>query len=154
MNAEETERILTEAAAFWAKVEILGRRTYYGRVTVESLGGAALLRVEIPALPEITQRERGYYRCEGEESAKYGLAAVTYPAKAGETHLVGIGSIYEITPMPEAILMTVYSKQAMRGNATACVRIEETKQIEAAADDQESDDGENIGYANADDEPF
>lgn len=140
MDAEQTERILTETSAFWARVEILGRRTYHGRVTVESLGGAALLRVDVPALPEITVRERGYHCCEGEESNRYGLTNVTYPPKAGETHLVGIGSIYEITPMPEAVLMEVYAKQATRGTATAVVRIAETKQIEAAEEEEETED--------------
>lgn len=142
MNAEETERILTETSAFWARVEILGRRTYHGRVTVESLGGAALLRVDVPALPEITVRERGYHCCEGEESASYGLVNVTYPPKAGETHLVGIGSIYEITPMPEAVLMAVYGKQATRGDATAVVRVQGTPQLESGetGHDQDPDD--------------
>lgn len=152
MNAEETERILTETAAFWARVEILGRRTYHGRVTVESLGGAALLRVDVPALPEITVRERGYHCCEGEESSSYGLVNTTYPPKAGETHLVGIGSIYEITPMPEAVLMAVYGKQATRGEATGVVRIQEAPQLEAGeiVTGQDSDDEDESG----EDTPF
>lgn len=147
MDAEQTERILTETSAFWAHVEILGRRSYYGRVTVESLGGTALLRVDVPALPEITVRERGCHHCEGEESeaARYGLANVTYPPKAGETHLVGIDSIYEITPMPEEVLMAVYGKQASRGEATSRVRITEAKQI-AAAEEEEEEETEDIPY--------
>lgn len=143
MNAEQTERILTETAAFWARVEILGRRTYHGRVTVETLGGASLLRVEVPALPELTKRERGYWLCEGETASSYGLAEVTYPAQAGETHFVGLGSIYEITPMPEEVLMALYGKIATRNQPTRVVRVTEARQIEgdvAESDEDEEND--------------
>lgn len=67
-----TDKYLTEGASFWARVEVVGRRTYYGQVTVESLGGAAFFRVEIPEKPPGSREERGYHRLAEESAALWG----------------------------------------------------------------------------------
>src|SRR5574343_1482457 len=100
MTGEQADKLLSPDNSFWARVEMMGRRIYHGKVTTEALGGAALLRVDIPPIPEMTVREKGYYRAENDSEGgyqSYGIFDITYPATAGESHLIGIASIYEIT---------------------------------------------------------
>lgn len=131
MTGEQADKILSPDNSFWARVEMMGRRIYHGKVTTEAIGGAALLRVDVPPIPEMTVQERGYYRAENDDDAaagKYGLFDLTYPASAGETHLVGIASIYEITPMTEAVATTLAAK-ARSLHPIRIVRIGEAKML-------------------------
>lgn len=59
----------------WAIVEVMGRQSYAGRVTEQVFGGASLIRVDVPAIE--------------------GAAAFT--------KLIGVGSIYAITPTTEEV---------------------------------------------------
>jgi hypothetical protein len=40
----------TKAFESWAVVEVMGRNEYAGFVTTETIGGAAMLRVDVPAI--------------------------------------------------------------------------------------------------------
>lgn len=69
----------------WAIVELLGHKTIAGYVTEQSIAGAALVRIDVPETPA---------------DAKWGRE---YPATDAYTKLVGVGSIYALTPCAEAV---------------------------------------------------
>ena len=69
----------------WAIVEVMGHKKYAGYVTEQTFGAATLLRVDVP---------------ETEQPAAFGRPARTTPKYS---KLVGIGSIYMITPCTEEI---------------------------------------------------
>lgn len=145
MTGEQADRLLSAESAFWAQVEVVGRRTHYGKVTVETLGGAALLRVDTPPIPEGTVRERGYFtpstQADGEAAVcQYGVYDVTYPTTPGSTHLIGIGSIYEITPMAEATVIALVARQRNGTQPIKVVRVADAKLIEAAEENDEDDE--------------
>lgn len=149
MTSEQTETILNAETTFWAMVEVVGRRTHYGRVSMFALGGAALLRVDIPPVPEMTVRERGYFRATDDDDSvgiPYGLYDVTYPAAPAETKFIGIGSIYELTPMDESIVMALRAKEVRGGvHPIKVVRIEAQKVLGASIvgeDDRELSESE------------
>lgn len=71
----------------WAIVEMLGHRKLAGKVGEQVIAGAALVRVDVPE----TQQSK--------QVAGYGGSVVE--AKPGYTKLIGVGSIYCITPTDE-----------------------------------------------------
>lgn len=118
-----TDKFLTEGASFWARVEVVGRRTYYGQVTIESLGGAAFFRVEIPEKPPSSREERGYHRLAEESVALWGRYRIHEGSVPGQTILIGTGSIYQITPMPEETVRELHY-QCVTGEVLSVERIE------------------------------
>lgn len=124
MTAEQTERILTDTAQFWATVEIMGHRVYHGQVSTETIASAAFLRVDVPAIPEHTRRERGYFKAEENQEAAWGLYDVTYPISPGKSYLIGLGSVYMITPVAEETARKLAAGQAVLGDPIRVVRIE------------------------------
>lgn len=66
---------MTDKQSFWAIVEIMGRQTYAGLLSEQSIGGAAFVRVDVPS---------------------------TSAAEAF-SKLFGAGSIYAITPVSEQV---------------------------------------------------
>lgn len=164
MTNEAAERLLTEHSQFWAHVEVVGRREHWGRVTVESIGGAAFFRVDTPDKPPVTERRRGFYRAEGDPETganPYGACDVTEGPVPAQTVLIGTGSIYSITPMPEEIVRREAFKR-VAGEVVRVVRVEEVKaelpaapgdMLDAAAgyepdedDDQEDDEEEELPF--------
>lgn len=82
---------------FWGLIEMMGHQKIAGFVQEVELGGAKLLRVDVPAVPE--QPARGYYGPQ--------------PAVPGWTRYVGGSAVYAITPMEEeACRMVVASMRA------------------------------------------
>ncbi len=150
MTNETAERLLTEQSAFWAHVEVIGRREHWGRVTIESIGGAAFFRVDVPDKPEVTERRRCYGRVEGDQEgvSQYGLYEVTEGPVAGQTYLIGTGSIYQITPVPEETARKQAASK-VAGPVLKMVRIEEVKAISSSAfidddpDNPDDDDPDN-----------
>ncbi len=156
MTGETAERLLTERAEFWAHVEVIGRREHFGKVTIESIGGAAFFRVDVPDKPPVTERERGHYRVEGDQLGvhAYGYYEVTRGPVAGQTFLIGPGSIYQITPIPEEVARQQAGKR-VQGEVLNVVRIEEVKAIAGNVvdtDDDDDDDDAADGYPDDDQE--
>lgn len=147
MTGETAERLLTERAEFWAHVEVIGRREHFGKVTIESIGGAAFFRVDTPDKPPVTERRRGYYRIEGDQPGvnTYGWYDVTEGPVPAQTVLIGTGSIYSITPMPEAVV-TKEHYQRVAGEVMGVVRVEEIRELPvlAPAPEEEAEEDEGI----------
>ena len=70
----------TEKFDSWGLVEVMGHKKYSGRISEQQIAGAALVRVDVP---EVITRQGG-----------------TVPEFA---KLVGVGSIYCITPTTERL---------------------------------------------------
>ena len=63
----------------WALVEVMGHQSFVGYVTETQIGGAAMVRVDVPEVP----------------------ATETRPGEPAFTKYFGGGSIYSITPISE-----------------------------------------------------
>jgi len=68
----------------WAIVEVMGHKKYAGFATEHTIGGAALIRVDVPETKQV---------------GMHGLEMTTKPY----SKLIGVGSIYCITPCTEEI---------------------------------------------------
>lgn len=138
-----TEKFLTDGASFWARVEVVGRRTYYGQVTVESLGGAAFFRVEIPEKPPGSREESGYHRLAEESTALWGRYRIHEGSVPGQTILIGTGSIYQITPMAEETARKLHY-EGINGETLGVERIEQSAlpavDFDAQDGDEDADD--------------
>lgn len=97
----------TEVQGFdaWAIVEIMGHQTYAGRVSEETIGGQALVRIDIPATDD--QEEF--------------------------TKLFGGAAIYCITPTTEAIARAMAKRYEHRPIALYDLPIEWQKKIKGNA---------------------
>lgn len=89
----------------WAIVEVMGHKKYAGRVTEQQLAGAALVRVDVP---EVKVGER------------------VHPAF---TKLVGVGSIYMLTPVTEELARKAAARIAYEGAEVIPVYIPAERQI-------------------------
>lgn len=80
---------MTESEKFegWAVVEMLGHKQLAGRVSEQVVAGAALVRVDVPET-----QQRKYVE---------GYGGYVVEAKPGYTKIIGVGSIYCITPCDE-----------------------------------------------------
>ncbi len=137
MTNEAAERLLTEHSTFWAHVEVIGRREHWGKVTIESVGGAAFFRVDTPDKPPVTKQRRGFFKAEGDPetgNTPYGLCEVTEGPVPAQTVLVGPGSIYSITPMAEDTVRQEHYKR-VAGETVRVVRVEQVKELPAAPGD-------------------
>jgi hypothetical protein len=86
MDAAQTEK---QAFEQWAVIEIFGHQRIAGKVTEQTIGGCAFVRVDVPALPEKTIDHYGSPR--------------KVPPVSGFTKLYGNGAIYSMTFVDEAI---------------------------------------------------
>lgn len=127
----------------WAIVDVMGKQRYVGYVRTESYGAASLFRVDVPELParEFVLEHPEYV---GHTYAPKGTR-VQREASPGYTKLIGVGSIYMISPCSEAAAM-----KAVELNQRAPMKV-----IELAPDgrslpspeddsDQEEDDYEGM----------
>lgn len=97
----------------WALVEMMGHQREIGFVTTEYFGGAALFRVDTPAIPEREfELKRPQYvdgRWSGTGSK---VKRVAIPAKS---RLVSPGSLYAITPCTEEVALRAIEDMQDRG---------------------------------------
>jgi hypothetical protein len=84
----------------WAIIEVMGHQRYAGFVRQVPMGGAVMIRVDVPALPE-KQDKYTYYDYDR------GGAAVektrTLPAVPTFTKFLGVAAIFAITPCTEEV---------------------------------------------------
>lgn len=121
----------------WAIVELLGHKTLAGRVSEQPIAGASLLRIDVPETPEDTRWSQ------------------VYAATAAYTKLVGVGSIYAITPCTEEVARRA-ARELERGNDPIPVTLPPQRQLvpaTAAAEEQPAaEDQRDYGWADDDEE--
>lgn len=122
----------TEGFTGWAIVELLGHKRLAGLVSEQQIAGGMLLRIDVPetlAGPEEVDTAKRYERDVPAPSLAY-------------TKLVGLGSIYAITPVEESIARAV-AREIERYNDPLPVRIQRALPAGVVVDaDVEDDDGD------------
>lgn len=111
----------------WAIVEMLGHKKLAGFVTEQSIAGAALIRVDVPATPEDTRFN------------------TTYPATAEYSKLIGVGSIYAITPCTEDAARRA-ARELERYNDPLPVSIPEQRRLATATVDADTVEADDEGF--------
>ena len=109
----------------WGIVEVMGHKRYAGHITEQQIAGAALVRVDVP---EVTLANRDVER--------------TIPAYS---KLVGVASIYCVTPTTEEIARQAARELARYDADPLPVYIPEQRQLAAAsvvASDASDDEGD------------
>lgn len=101
----------------WAIVEMLGHKKLAGFVSEQTIAGAALIRVDVPATPEDRR----------------------WQATAAYTKLIGVASIYCMTPCTEEVARLA-AREIERYNDPLPVALPEERRLAAAAVDAEQFD--------------
>lgn len=136
------EKQQANAIEGWMILEIFGHNRFAGYVTVQNIGIAAMLRLDVPPLEERERvTKRPFYV--GEKYCPAGTT-VREGAVQGYTKLFGVGAIYAMTPCTkEACLAAV---EEIQPRPMTPISIPETKAIVASAaeidPEYEEDDGE------------
>jgi hypothetical protein len=112
----------------WAIVELMGHRRIAGRVTEQTIGSAALLRIDVPDCPAEPERQEGPYRY----AAKEAIPAYT--------QFYGVASVYCLTPTTEEIARKVTLQQRERPVALFDVAPRVSPMLVASPDDSEGGD--------------
>src|SRR5574337_1084077 len=83
----------------WAIVDLFGHQKIAGKLTTQTLGAAALIRIDVPevVIPERTAKEYDY------AAGKYKEKAIPAYTKGGYTRFFGVGAIYSISPVNEEL---------------------------------------------------
>jgi hypothetical protein len=108
----------------WAVVEVMGHKRFAGHVTEQLFGSAALIRVDVP------ETEQPASQWDPDKPAR------TTPAYS---KLIGVGSIYCITPCTEEVAR-VAAKEIERYNNPIPVEMPGVRQIPASVSDDDDDE--------------
>lgn len=111
----------TEKFEAWAIVEAMGFKKLAGFVTEQSIAGASLIRVDVPAV--VTK--------------DYGGGETAHPAYS---KLIGVGSIYMITPTDEGTARKAAAVLAHQTDPLPVYIPPEQKQLPAAVPTDSGDD--------------
>jgi hypothetical protein len=86
----------------YAVVEVVGRQTFAGKISEHVIGGAALLRIDIPEVPEKQVPYQAY-----DEKYQPIVKHRTLHGQPSFTKFIGINSIYALTPCTEEVAQRV-----------------------------------------------
>jgi hypothetical protein len=111
----------------WGVVEVMGHKKFAGHITEQVIAGSALVRVDVPEVVAVD----------------YNRVERTY---APFTKLIGVGSVYAITPTTEEIARRMAVEIARYDGDPLPVRLPESRQLAAVS---QSDD---VSEWNEDDE--
>lgn len=105
----------------WGIAEVMGHKRFAGRITEQTIAGAALVRVDVPAV-----------------TTARGKAVPEY------SKLIGVGSIYCITPTTEEVARKAARVLAEHETDPLPVYIPEERQLPAgvAIDDDDDEGGD------------
>ena len=97
----------------WAVIELFGHSQIAGKLSTMTLGGAVLLKVEVPeTLSESV--EHGYF-----ENRRYGAKFKVETRTPAYTRLLGVGAIYAINPCTEEMAVKMATRIAPSETARA-----------------------------------
>lgn len=121
----------------WAIVELMGHAREIGFVTTEYFGPACLFRVDVPALPErefVLTRPEAVNEENGNAQWAPAGSKVKRAAVPGRSPLLGVASIYKLTPCTEATAMAAIEEFAPR-KLTLLELAKETPRLPNSGDD-------------------
>jgi hypothetical protein len=119
----------SSALDVWAVVEQLGHNRYAGKISEFVFGGAALIRVDVPEIPERTTEHEVW------DDGRYVLKPHIIPATPAFTKFLGPSSIFTITPCTEEVARVV--AEQMRTAPIAGVQLPASRPALLAAGDAE-----------------
>ncbi len=134
MSNEEKPDGLLET---WAIIEVMGHSKYAGFVRQVPMGGAAMIRIDVPEIPE---REEEYldYLCDrpaGEDAYKTVKKTRKVPGTPAFTKFLGVSSIFAITPCSkEAAIAAV---KAFRSAPVTVIDLPQRRALPSYRDDDE-----------------
>ena len=118
----------------WAVVEQMGHNQYAGKVSEFQLGGASLIRIEVPEIPERKRMRTTHdYRtgeCINQEE--------TVPGRQAFTKFIGPASVFAITPCTEEVARK--AAEGMRADPITCVAMPETRALIASAESEDDEE--------------
>lgn len=121
-------------AAFdqWGIVEVMGHKRFAGHITEQVIAGAALVRVDVPSVV---------------------VVAPSYPDRTIPEYskLIGVGSIYMITPTSEEVARKAAAQIARHDSDPLPVYIPPERQLAAAPDVADADVDDDFDNVNDDD---
>ncbi len=115
----------------WALVEQMGHNRYAGKISEFVLGGASLIRIEVPEIPERTEGHEVW------EDGRYVMKPRVIPGRQGFTKFIGPASIFAITPCTEEVARA--AAEQMRAEPITCVQMPERPAIAAAIGESDTD---------------
>lgn len=148
----------TDQAKFegWAVVDVMGHQRHIGYVTTEAYGQAVLFRVDTPELPEreFVLRSPEYASAAGNESGMLRSwcpagTKVKRGASPAYSHLIGAGSIYQITPCTEEAARLAIEKNSQRPLILVEMPVAAAALIASGDDEPEDDDDQEDVFAEA-----
>lgn len=91
----------------WAIVEIFGHKKLAGFVRSVPMGGAVMIRVDVPAIKEETEEYEQTNYDERDEDGRYKKEKKSrlIPAVPGFTQFLGVSSVFSLTPCTEEAAM-------------------------------------------------
>jgi hypothetical protein len=100
----------------WGVVEVMGHKKFAGHITEQVIAGSALVRVDVPevVVVDYNRVERSF---------------------APFTKLIGVSSVYAITPTTEEIARAMATQIAKYDGDPLPVRIPAERQLPASTDD-------------------
>lgn len=120
------EQAGSEKFDIWGIVEVMGHRKFAGRVTEQTIAGSALVRIDVPTVT--LQEFNGVERVIGAFSK-----------------LVGVGSIYCITPTTEEVARKCAKALASQTDVLP-VYIPQERQLAASVSPPDDDDSGDLPY--------
>jgi hypothetical protein len=111
----------------WGIVEVMGHKKYAGHITEQVIAGSALVRVDVPEVK---------------------LAGEPPRVLNSYTKLVGVGSVYCITPTTEDVARQCAAQLARYDSDPLPVYIPEARQLAAVASQTEEigEDGDELEF--------
>jgi hypothetical protein len=87
----------------WAIVEVMGHNRFAGFVQQVPMGGAAMIRIDVPAIPD---HEEEYDEWSGTVSAGMKKKKRKVQGSPAFTKFLGVSSIFAITPCSKEVAIT------------------------------------------------
>jgi hypothetical protein len=120
----------------WAVLEQMGHNTYAGKISEFVLGGTSLIRIEVPEIPERTEKYQTYEDTPAGCYTRVEKERVIHGRQAF-TKLIGPSSVFAITPCTEEVARAAAEK--MRAEPITCVQLPERLAIAAGTEPEDSD---------------
>ncbi len=123
----------------FAVLELMGHRKETGFVTTEYFGGAALFRVDTPAIEayeETTRRSSYAITKDGTEYVPAG-ALVKHPAIESRTVYVSPNSLYALNPCTEAVAREAAKQKFEDSRPPILLKLPERPVLTAGVEDEE-----------------
>jgi hypothetical protein len=121
----------------WAIVEVMGHSKYAGFVRQVALGGAAMIRVDVPEIPEREQEYSTYEWDEKDQENKRVKKTRTLSGLPAYTKFLGVSAIFAITPCTEEFARAAVER--FRSEPASAVDLPTMRALPSPSDEDDND---------------